>query len=508
MSVDRRSFLGSTTVAAAALAGSVATTRVVAAPAPSPESGRDANASVPESGVTGQAGFILARPGAVARTVEDRLRDEVSVFDFMSPKQIASVRQADMVEDVTVPLQIAIARCSTVYFPQGVYKISSKIKARSESSLHGENGRVVHILGMHAGVIFEFPIPNYQCQVSNIYFRGAGCTGLTTDLATKGPLRGYLIQADIRNCNFGYEMAIGIDSAMLCCRIRDTTFGYIGTGAVPHSMIAIRSYATSDPSYTNLNTLDNVTINNCGNATQPAVDLNGGEIWSWTNCDFEGCGRTIQMRNISLAKFEGCWWERNVASEWLVAIGGTHNPVEFNRSQFVNNTVEHLILWTSGVTQGLIVHNCTFASTPQQQTFPIYDNATRSTKLDPQGLVSWRNNVVKGGHPANTLVSGVGYLERGTTKGWAVISTKQAGAIVASSDPGLSIHRNGPGDITVNTSNPIATNASRVCVMVTSNDVLDLNCAARGTSDSAFRIFCRLAGTSTDCTLNVTWFGA
>ena len=88
-----------------------------------------------------------------------------------------------------------------------------------------------------------------------------------------------------------------------------------------------------------------------------------------------------------------------------------------------------------------------------------------------------------------------------------MISTKGAGAVIVSSDPGLTVQRTSPGNITVTASNPIATNITRVCVIATSNDTLDVACTARGISNTAFQVISRVAGAPADCTLNLSWFG-
>jgi hypothetical protein len=75
---------------------------------------------------TGSAlvGFLQAGPGAVARTMQDKLRDTVSVRDFGAV--------GDGVTDDTAAIQAAFTYAATlgvkrVYFPAGIYKITSPI---------------------------------------------------------------------------------------------------------------------------------------------------------------------------------------------------------------------------------------------------------------------------------------------------------------------------------------------------------------------------------------------
>lgn len=72
------------------------------------------------------------KPGGVGRTVQSKLLEQVSVFDYMTPTQIASVTAGDLTQDVVAAIQTCITASvnSTqalfeVYFPAGTYNVSS-----------------------------------------------------------------------------------------------------------------------------------------------------------------------------------------------------------------------------------------------------------------------------------------------------------------------------------------------------------------------------------------------
>ncbi len=70
--------------------------------------------------------FIQAGTGAVSRSVESKLQDSVSVFDFMSAAQIAAVKASTFLVDVTAPINAAIASgAREVFFPQGGYLVAN-----------------------------------------------------------------------------------------------------------------------------------------------------------------------------------------------------------------------------------------------------------------------------------------------------------------------------------------------------------------------------------------------
>lgn len=75
--------------------------------------------------------FAPSFTGAKRRSTKSRLEDTLSVFDFMTAAQRASVRARDLVEDVTAPIQEAINFAALqgriVGFPGGAYKITDTI---------------------------------------------------------------------------------------------------------------------------------------------------------------------------------------------------------------------------------------------------------------------------------------------------------------------------------------------------------------------------------------------
>ena len=70
--------------------------------------------------------FLQFGTGAQTRTVESKLRDVVSVFDFMTSAQVAAVKAGTFLVDVTAQIQAAInSGAREVYFPQGGYSVTN-----------------------------------------------------------------------------------------------------------------------------------------------------------------------------------------------------------------------------------------------------------------------------------------------------------------------------------------------------------------------------------------------
>lgn len=85
---------------------------------------------IPASSITGQfdasqVDYTQGDIGSQTRTVESKLQDTVSVFDFMTPAQIAGVKAGTFLVDVTAAIAAAIASpARDIYFPQGGYLVS------------------------------------------------------------------------------------------------------------------------------------------------------------------------------------------------------------------------------------------------------------------------------------------------------------------------------------------------------------------------------------------------
>lgn len=106
--------------------------------------------------------YLPAGTGAVATTVEQKLRERISVFDFMTPAEIASVQARDLLVDVSSAVQKAlnqaIAIGAVVFFPAGSYRLDAGIiLANSDylfsGGMQGENASSTRIYFFNATVL-------------------------------------------------------------------------------------------------------------------------------------------------------------------------------------------------------------------------------------------------------------------------------------------------------------------------------------------------------------------
>lgn len=134
-------------------------------------------------------GFLPLGTGAVATTVQSKLRETVSVFDFLTTAQIADVRSGSPALDLSTPLAAAatyLAANSTRFklvFPSGIYSYSvspnwaiggAQIEAQGEVRLRytGTGNAVIIDAGAGAQVCYNFKMGDFIVEAPNTALNG------------------------------------------------------------------------------------------------------------------------------------------------------------------------------------------------------------------------------------------------------------------------------------------------------------------------------------------------
>jgi parallel beta-helix repeat protein len=117
--------------------------------------------------------------GAVTTTVQAKLRQYVSVFDFMSTAQIADVQANTALVDVTAAIQAAINDATNVYFPAGTYRVNAQITVKSGLMLTGTPSSIIKL----ASAVTPFVLRGDSLSnivIENLTFLGNGASGNST----------------------------------------------------------------------------------------------------------------------------------------------------------------------------------------------------------------------------------------------------------------------------------------------------------------------------------------
>lgn len=134
------------------------------------------------NGAVEYGAFTPSGTGAVSRTVQSKLRDVVSVFDFMTPDQIADVQAGTLLVDVSLAVAKAIQyvtilmpnnQCKGLYFPNGSYLISENNWIGNNLSITGVYSGRLDIIFCGSGrnssvIIFKPTVANAACYNQNL----------------------------------------------------------------------------------------------------------------------------------------------------------------------------------------------------------------------------------------------------------------------------------------------------------------------------------------------------
>lgn len=475
MSLSRRSFIHASSAAAAVAAAAESANAVAQTASP-------AAAASPSLGEASSLGFRQLAAGSVQRSVQDKLTERISVFDFMSPAQIVDVRSRKLQLDVTAAVQAAVAASSggALYFPNGKYLVSRKISLPASIQMLGENARQTLIQGSAGNAIFEFPSAATRCSIRGLSFTGADAIGITV-ASGSGALHDYLIEFTMEDCHFSWNMRVGLLADLIFGQIKSCSFGSFGDGPAGSSLVGVKCYGNGT-NYTNVNFVGHCNFQHC-NPTSFAVDImKGGSNWVFSFCNFDSGGRCVRLDNISLVRFDNCWFEGNGSADYLVLIGASESNTEFNLCSFVNNRAPYLVQYSSSATHGLSFQNCSFGIAGNG--YIIYDEVTKSTNLLGNGSVVFKDVKVSGGNAAHRITSTLNRGSVNEVRAWVIVNTAGNGAIVAASDATIrAVTRNGPGDVSIAFPYPLASTLSNVCCVATGT-TCSVNAFAQGSTQN------------------------
>lgn len=251
-------------------------------------------------------GYTPAGIGAVATTVQGKLRETVSVFDFMTSAQIADVQAGTASLDVTAAVQSAINAVGsngwfgeTLLFPDGHYKITAAITIDKNITLSGYGARISSSgarcfdLGS-AAYLTDLNAGYYYVQIRGLHITHTGANEVIRNQGIRK-----VIVEDVRTTGgshaFYSEGCYG-GGAINGCRFQNATSH--GVNLVQrNNLFVVRDTAVLASAGYGI-ALTTVTAENKGIKLQ--------------NVDLEGNAGAIYIAgNASNIDIDGCWFENN-----------------------------------------------------------------------------------------------------------------------------------------------------------------------------------------------------
>lgn len=281
--------------------------------------------SLASSSGSSLVGFLQAGTGAVTRTVQDKLRDVVSVKDFGAV--------GDGVADDTAEIQAALdavyaAGGGTLYFPAGEYLVTSIVKvfASNISVVFKGAGKMATVLrktGASTTPIFDLscttsPGVTYS-PICDMRIRGNAKAhdGIRLTNWARFSLENVYVDAcDIGINNRGSLVFVGKECTLVSNNTGYKSDAFNGVGANLYKFIG-----------------GSISAN-----TTLGVDLGNGEGFSFDGTDFGGNGTTADLNTgavlirssvddaigVSYGSFSDCWFELNKGTTIRVQASELH----------------------------------------------------------------------------------------------------------------------------------------------------------------------------------------
>jgi len=149
--------------------------------------------------------YTPAGTGAVATTVQVKLRQSVSVFDFLTSAQIADVQANTAAVNVTAGFQAAINYAQTsgygLYIPAGTYKTSTTLSITARIHMFGDDAKTSTIQSTAAEAIVVTVASGYGNTFSHFHdfgveptTAGTGTSGFVCRLVAGGYMSNFVIE--------------------------------------------------------------------------------------------------------------------------------------------------------------------------------------------------------------------------------------------------------------------------------------------------------------------------
>jgi hypothetical protein len=194
------------------------------------------------AGSTGASlvGYLPGGANAVATTVQAKLRESVSVFDFMTAAQIADVQANTVGLDVIGPINNAIAASDNVYFPAGTYSISTAIVCDGKVGFTlqgaGAGNSILKIRSASTATnVIEIINNSALYTVSGFTLNGNSTTGIglyirSTTFVGSNNGQGRLEFLYVTGCAVGYWVRTASELMFFNCQAWNAVKGFWATG--------------------------------------------------------------------------------------------------------------------------------------------------------------------------------------------------------------------------------------------------------------------------------------
>lgn len=288
------------------------------------------------SGVSTLFTYLQSAVGAITRTVQDKLHDEVSAFDFMTADQISDVRSHAGNVDVTVALQKALDSIfqtrKVLHLPAGRYRVSDSLRVSEFSNITGEGRHFTIISGVESAMAKPVLVNAAPAFIGFTEWRDFGILGGTHGV--KIDVTSETAYMNLTNIFIGDSTQDNfyVNKLLQTSNFTDCKFSGGNRGVVCAAFTA------------NLNNFTNCEFQN---HLFEEVFFQNSEVNNFIGCEFgnvPGLSNSsgIVVFNARDLNFIGCYFENG--HRRLLSETGSDNSVRFDKCHFtgaVNGTYQY-----------------------------------------------------------------------------------------------------------------------------------------------------------------------
>lgn len=317
--------------------------------------------------------FLQAGASGVARTVDSKLKDTVSVKDFGAV--------GDGVTNDTTAFTNAVATGKAVFVPisTGGYVINN-VPITTNTVIIGEKSGVyagpsllISQSNAAAFVPSDVTTSIFQIQIENFLVATTNTSVTNAAFYRHSDKTHYTAYFNFTNIESSTSLEVVYDGFFIFGCWEGCRDGYIGNINTNTAHCAINSIPASfsQGNQTNVNIVNachffgDTTVTNSASAI---IDIAYGDLWTFSNCDFEGLKTTaVRLRGVGNVSFNSCWFERITASANVVADITPSNP-KGSGANFIDcygllsNTINRFA--TFGTSSVGFFQTCTFVQIP------------------------------------------------------------------------------------------------------------------------------------------------
>jgi hypothetical protein len=261
--------------------------------------------------------YTSAGTGAVATTVQDKLRESVSVKDFGAV--------GDGIVNDTIAFNLAIATGNKVIVPAGTYLVADIIPVADMYIVgEGANKTLLRVATTGSGAFTAAGSARIRIEDMSI----TAASGVLNARAYKQTNKSeYTAYASFKNINTYLDLEIAYDGFFIFTKWENCLDGQFGNvlGGQTHHFIDCNPAAYGQVNQANINQVIGCQLFRSSNPNG-AIDVSYGALWTIRYTDFEGfSAKAIRFRGVFGVSISDCWFE-SVASSDIIYCDDSPSP--------------------------------------------------------------------------------------------------------------------------------------------------------------------------------------